>query len=255
MKENRKSIIKNQNNRDAAIRLIGVSKRYTLHHEKPTLVEYIFLRKKEEEFWALNNINLTICKGEQIGLIGPNGSGKTTLLETIVGITTPTQGSVTTKGKIVSLIDLEAGFHPDLTGEENILLNGMMIGMSKKEIVYSFNDIVDFAELGKFIDTPLYMYSQGMKLRLGFSILAYSNPDIVLLDEGIGVGDSNFYKKSLERIKSFLKEKKTVIIATHNHYFIKESCNRIIWLDKGAVIKDGKSASILGAYSRYYDRF
>src|SRR3989304_6408892 len=168
---------------DIAVKLTAVSKKYIVHHEKPTLVENILSRGKNEEFWALKDINLTIQKGEKVGIIGPNGSGKTTLLEIIAGITSSTKGKVATYGKLVSLIELEAGFHPELTGEENIFLNGLLVGMPKEEVRTKFKDIVSFADIGRFIDAPFYTYSEGMKLRLGFSILAHTSPDIVLLDE------------------------------------------------------------------------
>ena len=196
-------------NNQIAIKLTGVSKLYTIHHEKPTLVEKM-VKGREERFLALNDVSLTIKKGEKIGIIGPNGSGKTTLLKIIAGITTPTSGMIETHGKIVSLIDLEAGFHPDLTGEQNIYLNGMLLGMSKKEIRKMFNAIIRFADIGKFIDAPLFMYSSGMKLRLGFAVAVHANPDILILDEGFSVGDKKFQEKCNEKIDQLFRIKKTI---------------------------------------------
>lgn len=218
-----------------AIILSHVTKQYTLHHEKPTLVEK-FTRKKTEKFIALNNINLIIKKGEIVGIIGPNGSGKTTLLKIIAGITTQTTGSVFTNGKTISLIDLEAGFHSELTGEQNIFIQGMLLGMSRNELKRKVNHIIAFADIGGFIDAPLFTYSEGMKLRLGFSIAVHTNPDILILDEGLTAGDAEFQKKSTDKIREFFRKKKTIVIVSHWLEFIKKNCDRIIVLDKGVII-------------------
>lgn len=230
------------------ITLKNITKRYTLHHEKPTFSEQILRKQTNEKFLALSNISLTLFKGEIVGLIGSNGSGKTTLLKIITGITTPTLGTVRTKGRIVSLIDLEAGFHPELTGEENIFLNGLVIGMSKNEIKEKIKSIIEFADIGTFIDAPLFTYSQGMKLRLGFSVAVHADPDILILDEGIAVGDENFRKKSSEKIDEFFKQKKTIVIASHWIDYLEEHCTKIIWLEKGRCKKIG-GISILKKYS------
>lgn len=226
------------NKNDIAIRLTGVSKKYTIHHEKPTLVEKL-VRGRDEEFWALNDINLTIRKGERVGIIGPNGSGKTTLLKIIAGITTPTAGTIETHGKIVSLIDLEAGFHPDLTGIQNIYLNGMLLGMKREEIDRKLKKIIAFADIGQFIDAPLFTYSSGMKLRLGFAVAVHADPDILILDEGLSVGDADFQKKSQYAIKKFFKKGKTILVATHIIEFIKRNCHRVLDVQRGAVVKNG----------------
>ncbi len=229
-----------------AIQLIGVSKKYTVHHEKPTLVHNFF--KKNQEFWALKKVNLKIEKGEKIGIIGDNGSGKTTLLKIINGITSPTVGKVKTYGKVVSLIDLEAGFHPDLTGEENIFLNGMLLGMDKKEIQSNFKNIIRFAAIGDFIDARLHTYSQGMKLRLGFTIAAHSNPDILILDEMLSVGDQDFQKKSSAKIQEFFKQGKTIVIVSHWLDFIRKSCDRAVLLDQGKLVLDNKPSVVIRKY-------
>lgn len=218
---------------DLAIKLQNIGKKYVVYHEKPTLVENILFRKKKEEFWALRNINLIIKKGEILGIIGPNGSGKTTLLEIIAGITTPTKGHVQRYGKVVSLIELGAGFQPDLTGEENIFLNGMLIGLSKSEIKTKFHNIISFADLGKFIDAPMYTYSEGMKLRLGFSLVIHSQPDVLILDEGYHLGDKQFHKKSKNAFQTLARQGLTIIIASHWHQFLKTNCSRIISLENG----------------------
>jgi len=231
-----------------AVKLAKVSKKYILHHEKPTLAENIFFRKTKEEFWALRDINLTIKKGERVGIIGPNGSGKTTLLEIISGITAPTAGGVTTNGKIVSLIELEAGFHPELTGEENIYLNGLLVGMSKAEVKSKLKRVISFADIGQFIDAPMYTYSEGMKLRLGFSVVVHTNPDILVLDETLAVGDQAFQKKSFKKIQQFFKAGKTIIIVSHNMQFLISNCDRVVWLSRGKVRTDGRARKTIAQY-------
>lgn len=233
-----------------AVKLTKVSKKYVLHHEKPTLVENIFARKEKEEFFALKDINLTIKNGERVGIVGPNGSGKTTLLEIIAGITTPTIGEVHTNGKVVSLIELEAGFHPDLTGEENIYLNGLLVGMSKAEIRSKLKKIIAFADIGQFIDAPMYTYSEGMKLRLGFSIVVNTDPDILVLDETLAIGDQNFRKKSLKKIQRFLEAGKTILIVSHNMEFLRFNCDKAIWLSKGEVKEEGSAKKVTRLYER-----
>lgn len=225
---------------EVAIQLHGVTKEYELHHEKPTFVEQLVTRKRREIFTALKDLTLTIYQGEKIGIVGHNGSGKTTLLKIIAGITTPTAGSVTTNGRVVSLIDLEAGFHPDLTGEENIFLNGMIIGMTKSEVQQQFQNIVNFADIKQFIDAPLHSYSEGMKLRLGFSIAAHSQPDILLLDEMITVGDEEFQEKSGKKIEELFRQNKTIIVVTHWTEFLKKHCQFLYHFSEGKIVKKTK---------------
>jgi len=228
-------------NKDIAIQLKNITKQYVVHHEKPTFTEQLLSRSEKQVFTALDDVSLTIHKGESIGIIGPNGSGKTTLLKIIAGIATPTSGTVTVNGRVVSLIDLEAGFNPELTGEENIYLNGLIIGMRRKEIEKQFKKIVRFADIGTFIDAPLYTYSQGMKLRLGFSIAIHANPDILILDEGMAVGDEKFRQKSGERIQKFFKEGKTVLMVSHWKIVLTTYCSKFFSISKGKI----KVASII----------
>lgn len=231
------------------IRLNQVSKQYELLHEKPTLVENILNRHHSEKFWALKNITFEVSSGDRLGIIGPNGSGKTTLLEIISGITTPTSGELDVSGKVISLIDLEAGFHPDLTGEENLYLNGLLLGMNKKAIREKRQKILDFAGIGSFIDTPIYTYSSGMKLRLGFSIALHAEPDILILDETMSVGDKDFRNQAEKRIRSLIKEKITVIMVSHDIYQIKGICNKAMILNQGTILKRG-TATLFDAYSK-----
>lgn len=220
------------------VSLHNVSKKYLIHHEKPTFVETVekkLRREVDQEFWALKDVNLLVHQGEKVGFYGPNGAGKTTLLKLISGIAYPTQGKVTTKGKVISLIDLEAGFHPDLSGQENIFLNGSLIGMTTKEIEDHFRAIVDFSGLGNFITAPLYTYSTGMKLRLGFSIAIHASPDVLILDEMIMVGDKEFNAKVQKIITQYFKDdKKTLVVVSHFYDYLKDNCTRLIEIEANA---------------------
>lgn len=214
-----------------------ITKTYVIHHEKPTLVEK-FIHKGNESHVALRDVSLTIRKGERIGIIGANGSGKTTLLKIIARITTPTSGVITTEGNIVSLIGLDAGFNEELSGIDNIYLNGMILGMAKKDIQAGLLNIIRYAQLREFIDVPLHTYSLGMQLRLGFSIAMHAKPDILILDEGIDVGDAKFREKARKNLE-LLFGKKTIILVSHNVYAIADICNRVIIMEKGAIVYDG----------------
>ncbi len=231
---------------EPAVRLTTVSKKYILHHEKPTLAESLF--RKKEEFWALRNIDLKICKGEKLGIIGPNGAGKSTLLKIVTGITTPTRGKVEVNGRIASLIDLEAGFHPDLTGEENIYINGLLLGMTRSEIEKNLKKIIRFSGIGKFIDSPLHTYSSGMKLRLGFSIAVHSNPDVLIIDEVISAGDEEFKKKSFSKMQEFFRAKKTVLFVSHHLRTVSKLCPKTLWIDKGKIRGFGPSKKVIREY-------
>ncbi len=235
-----------------AIQLTDIRKKYQIHHEKPTLVEK-FIKDHNETFWALKKLTLTVHKGEKIGIIGRNGSGKTTLLKIMAGITAPTSGRVQTYGRVVSLIDLEAGFHADLTGYQNIYLNGMLLGMSRREIEAKIKDIIAFADLKQFIDAPLFTYSSGMALRLGFAVAVHAEPDILLLDENLSAGDANFRIKARRKLQEFFREEKTIIVVTHYLDFIAETCDRIIHIKNGAVVRDG-GLEILSQYDPDWKR-
>jgi ABC-type polysaccharide/polyol phosphate transport system ATPase subunit len=222
-----------------AIQLKNISKHYEVHFEKPTLSERFFRRSKKEVFTSLKNISLTIYQGEKVGIVGRNGAGKTTLLKIITGITNANKGKVLTNGRIVSLIDLEAGFHPDLNGKENIFLNGLVIGMTKKEIERKFDQIVEFADIGRFINAPMYTYSSGMKLRLGFSVAIHSDPDILVLDEGIGAGDSSFQIKTQNKVDELFNEGKTILMVSHWIPKLREICTKCLWIESKKIYKFG----------------
>jgi ABC-type polysaccharide/polyol phosphate transport system ATPase subunit len=235
-------------NQQSAIKISNLSKKYILHHQKPTLVENFFKFGRKEEIWALKNINFEIEKGEKVGIIGNNGSGKTTLLKIISNITVPTEGKVHTSGRIAALIDLEAGFHPELTGEENIYLSGLLLGMTKEEIRERFDKIIMFSGLGKFIDTPFYTYSSGMALRLGFSIAINANPDILLIDEVLTVGDQEFQKKCYWAMQKFFQKGKTIIFISHHLPSVTKLCSKTAWLEKGALKAIGETKKVIKSY-------
>jgi len=218
---------------DIAVKLVDISKRYYLHSEKPTLIESLNPLKRPQELWALKNINLTVRKGERIGVIGPNGSGKTTLLKIIAGITKPTSGNVCTTGKVASLIELAAGFHPEMNGIDNIFLNGIILGMTKAEVRSQLPKIIQYSGISQFINQPLYTYSEGMALRLGISILFHMKSDIFIFDENLFVGDKEFSEKVYKTLRNFFLKKKTLIIASHSNEIISRLCSRTFRLEKG----------------------
>ncbi|MBI5099764.1 MAG: ABC transporter ATP-binding protein [Nitrospirae bacterium] len=239
---------------DLTIKITDVSLKYRLARERPkTLQEYIVQRLKGkrlnyEDFWALRDINLEIRKGETLGLIGPNGAGKSTLLKVIAGILIPVVGDVTVNGKIAPLIELGSGFNMELTGKENIYLNSSILGLSRKEIDDRFERILAFSELGDFIYSPLRTYSSGMVARLGFSIATEVDPDILIIDEILSVGDEHFREKCDERILSFKEKGVTILFVSHNMPDIKKLCDKAICLKKGQIVFEGTSADTADFY-------
>lgn len=221
---------------DIAIKLTNIGKEYLVTHQKPTLIGNILGSRVDEKFWALEDINLTVKKGERVGILGPNGAGKTTLLKIISGITTPTMGKVATYGKIVSLMELEAGFHPELTGEENIYLNGLLTGMNKKDIKKEMPKIKRFAEIGKFIDAPFYTYSTGMQFRLAFAIAMASECEILIMDEIFVSGDVEFQKKSFSLIREMQEKSNiTTVITSHIGALVWGFSNIFYRLEEGRI--------------------
>jgi len=229
-----------------------ISKKFIIAHEKDALIRNIlpaaFRLKYKEEFWALKNITLKVEQGESLGIVGPNGAGKSTLLNIVSGISSPTLGDINVKGKISTVLSLGAGFHPELTGEENIFLNGSILGMSVKEVKDKVKDIVRFSELGSFIDAPIQTYSAGMLLRLGFSIAVHVDFDVLLIDEIISVGDIYFQKKCIDKIKEFKKSKKTLIVSSQSLDLINSLTDRAVLLSKGKLIESGKTEFITKSY-------
>ncbi|SHH68449.1 polysaccharide ABC transporter ATP-binding protein [Clostridium grantii] len=194
---------------------------------------------KSKEFWALKDINFTVNKGDRIGIIGHNGAGKSTLLKVFSRITVPTEGQIEVKGKISSLLEVGTGFHQELTGRENIYLNGSILGMSRSEIERKFDEIVEFSEIGDFLDTPVKKYSSGMYVRLAFAVASHLDPDILIVDEVLAVGDMKFQQKCLGKMEDVSGEGRTVIYVSHNMNTIQQLCNRVIVMDHGKIIFNG----------------
>ncbi len=204
--------------------------------------------KPDELVTALDGVSFKVEEGQTFGIIGENGSGKSTLLKIVTGIAKPTTGKVTVKGKVSALIELGAGFHPEITGRENVYINGIMLGLSRKEIVRKFDEIVRFAELEEFIDAPVKTYSSGMYMRLGFSIAINVNPDILLIDEVLAVGDASFVPKCLDRIDDFRRRKKTILFVSHDLSTVEKICDRVIWLKEGRIEKMGEPKRVVDSY-------
>lgn len=204
--------------------------------------------KPDEIVTALNDLSFTVEKGTAFGVIGENGSGKSTLLKIVSGIVKPTSGIVSVIGKVSALIELGAGFHPEITGRENVFINGIMLGLSKKEIHEKFDEIVRFAELEEFIEAPVKTYSSGMYMRLGFSVAINVNPDVLLVDEVLAVGDASFVPKCLDRINDFRRRKKTILFVSHDLSTIRKVCDKVLWLKNGVIQTIGEPNRVVDAY-------
>lgn len=236
------------------IDVVNVSKKFKLYHNRAvSLKERLIFRDqlKTEDFWALKDISFTISQGTSVGLIGRNGSGKSTLLKLISRILYPASGYIKVNGRISTLLELGAGFHPDFTGLENIFFNASILGFTRKEIISKLEDIIDFAELGEFIDNPVRNYSSGMYTRLGFAIAVHVDPDILLIDEVLAVGDLAFQQKCLKKINEFRDGKKTIIIVNHSPKNIRDHCDIAIWLDHGRMKMIGPASEVTDAYEAF----
>lgn len=236
---------------DVAITIKNMSKDFIIYADKAnTLKERIvrFSNNKKEVRHILKNINLEIKKGETVALIGVNGSGKSTLLKLITKIIYPTSGSIKVKGKIVSLLELGAGFHPDFSGRENIYFNASIFGLTKSEIDSRLDDIIAFSELGSFIDTPVRTYSSGMYMRLAFSVAINVDADIILIDEILAVGDQRFQEKCMNKMQELKKMGKTMVFVSHSKEAVEFLCDRAVWINNGEIQKDGKTKEVLKEY-------
>jgi ABC-2 type transport system ATP-binding protein len=229
-----------------------VSKKYRLYRERNASIKAAVMRggrAKVDIFWALEDVSFEVEQGSTTALVGANGSGKSTMLKCLARILRPDKGSVTTTGKMSALLELGAGFHPELSGRENVFLNGAILGLSKKELQARFDDIVDFAGIGEFIDEPVKNYSSGMYVRLGFSVAINVQPDILLVDEVLAVGDEAFQRKCLERFAELKRAGKTVIIVTHSMASVLNMCDHAIWFKKGHLMADGEPRQVVEAYT------
>jgi lipopolysaccharide transport system ATP-binding protein len=236
---------------DNVIVLEGVAKRYFLGARGGLrhLGRELLHRSSREELWALKDVSFELEAGRSLALVGPNGAGKSTLLKLISRVTKPTMGSVRVRGRLASLIEVGAGFHPELTGRENVFLNGAILGMSRREVARRLDDIVEFAELERFIDTPVKRYSSGMYARLGFSVAVHTDPEILLIDEVLAVGDARFRRRSYERVQQLTREHRTVVVVSHQMSMVRRICERGIMLEGGQVAFSGTAEET----ARYYE--
>jgi len=239
------------------IEVVNVSKRFRLQREAQRSIQDAFVhfwkrgRSDADIFWPLRDLSLRVCAGDSLGILGQNGSGKSTLLKIITGVLPPTSGHVHINGRIASLLELGAGFHPDLTGRENVFLNGSIYGMSSATIRRKLDQIIDFAEIGDFIDTPVKHYSSGMYVRLAFSVAIHTEPEVLIVDEVLTVGDQIFQQKCMQRIWEMKASGIAIILVSHSLEDIRRLCNRAIWLQNGLVRAEGASLDIVDDYLAY----
>ena len=246
--------------RDTAISVRGLSKRYSIAHEQhkeSTLAETLLKRLRhplgqstQESFWALRDLSFDIKKGEVVGIVGRNGAGKSTLLKILSRITEPTSGVIDLYGQVGSLLEVGTGFHPELTGRENIFLNGVILGMRKSQVAKQFDAIVDFSGVEKFLDTPVKRYSSGMYVRLAFAVAAYLLPDILIVDEVLAVGDAEFQNKCLGKMQDVSAQGRTVLFVSHNMSVVQKLCQRAIFLRQGQVLMDDTALKVIEEYQR-----
>ena len=241
------------------IRAEGLGKRYRLGESRyATLREQLAGRLRRgraqangtREIWALRDLDLEIDQGDTVGIVGRNGAGKTTFLKTVARIVRPTTGVVRVRGRVGALLEVGTGFHPELTGRENVFLNGVVLGMSRREVRRRFDDIVEFAGVERFLETPLKRYSTGMYLRLAFAVAAHIDPDVLIVDEVLAVGDAEFQRRCLGRMSEFSREGRTVLFVSHDTGAVARLCKRALWLDEGGVRADGSAHDVLDLYRR-----
>jgi len=233
------------------IEVDSVWKSFRLYHERQRYLKAAILRGRRsryDEFWALSDVSFTVDEGKTFGVVGSNGSGKSTLLKCLTEIIYPEKGHISVNGRLAALLELGAGFQAELSGRENIFLNGAILGLHKRELENCFDDIVEFSELGRFIDTPVRNYSSGMVIRLGFAIAAHVNPEILIIDEVLSVGDQAFQKKCVDKVNSFKKQGKTILVVSHSMGLIEELCESAIWLDQGKLRASGTAVEVLTQY-------
>ncbi|WP_246566149.1 ABC transporter ATP-binding protein [Curtobacterium flaccumfaciens] len=229
-----------------------MSKRFRMYSERNDSLKSMVMRGKKsvhEDFWALKDVSFEVPQGKTFGLIGKNGSGKSTLLKCLAKILWPEEGSITARGKQASLLEVGSGFHPELSGRENVFLNGSILGMSRKEVTRKFDDIVSFSGVGHFIDQPVKNYSSGMYVRLGFSVAVAVTPDVLVVDEVLAVGDATFQKRCRTKFKEMKDEGRTVILVSHSMSTVKDMCDEVAWLNEGELKMIGKTNDVVKAYN------
>ncbi len=235
-----------------------VSKRFTIHHQGLPYLNFrdrimnLFRGDAKEEFWALRDVSFQVNRGESIGIIGRNGAGKSTLLKILSRITPPTEGRIISRGRIASLLEVGTGFHQELTGRENIFMNGSILGMKGNEIRSKFDEIVEFSGTGKFLDTQLKHFSSGMQLRLAFAVAAHLDPEILIIDEVLAVGDAEFQKKCLKKMEDVAHQGRTVIFVSHNLQAVTTLTTKALWINRGSIMATGKTNDVISAYHREF---
>jgi len=236
---------------EVAVHIENLSKKFRLYHERNQSLKSVIMRGRRsvhEDFWALKDISFEVPSGSTFGLIGSNGSGKSTLLKCLAKIYYPEKGTINYNGKIAALLEVGSGFHPELSGRENVFLNGSILGMSKKEVTRKFDEIVDFSGVEQFIDQPVKNYSSGMYVRLGFAIAINVNPDVLVVDEVLSVGDAEFQEKCRQKFIDFKSAGKTVILVSHAMESVREMCDQAAWLSHGELVQVGDADKTIRAY-------
>lgn len=237
---------------DSAVRAAGLTKHYAVYRRPADrLVETITRRSRHTTFTALQDVSFDVARGETVGVIGQNGAGKSTLLKLLCGVSQPSSGSIATRGTIASILELGTGFHPEFTGRDNAALNAAILGLSSEEVKRALPSIIEFSELGTFIDQPVKTYSSGMYMRLAFSVAVNVDPEILVIDEALAVGDGHFQKKCVDRIREFQERGKTIIFCSHALYYITSICHRTLWLDHGRAMRFGPSVEVVHEYEKF----
>lgn len=246
---------------ETAIRALKLAKCYQLYQRpKDRLKQFLWphkwwgARQFYRELWALNDVNLTVMPGEVVGIVGQNGSGKSTLLQLVCGTLAPTHGEIEVSGRIAALLELGAGFNPEFTGRENVLMSAAIMGFSQSEIADRIEDIIDFSGVRDFIDQPVKTYSSGMYVRLAFSVAINVDPDILVIDEALSVGDGAFARKSFDRIMHMRDAGKTILFCSHSLFQVQSLCSRAVWINQGKIVLDGESAEVVSAYQAFLDK-
>lgn len=236
-----------------AVSVEQVSKKFRLYRERNQSLKSTIMRGRHsvhEDFWAIKDVSFEVPEGSTFGLIGSNGSGKSTLLKCLAKIYYPNSGTITSNGRVAALLEVGSGFHPELSGRENIYLNGSILGMSRKSIDSKFDQIVDFSGVEEFIDQPVKNYSSGMYVRLGFSVAIHVDPEILIVDEVLAVGDAEFQAKCNQKFQDFQQEGRTVILVSHSMDMVKKMCNQVAWLNKGDLVAVGDATSTISQYEK-----
>jgi ABC-2 type transport system ATP-binding protein/lipopolysaccharide transport system ATP-binding protein len=237
---------------EIAVEIRDVTKKFRMHNDRKTNVKEMFSARRRssrtDEFWALKGVSLDIPKGKTFGLIGHNGSGKSTLLKLVAGIHRPSSGTITAAGRVSAMLELGAGFHPEMSGRDNIYLNGSILGMTRKQIDAAMDDIIEFSGLGDFIDTPVKVYSSGMYVRLGFAIAVNLDPEILIIDEVIAVGDEAFQRRCFDHLYELRRKGVTIVLVTHSLSLVADLCDEAAWLDGGTLKAIGPSRDVVDAY-------